>query len=70
MLDASAGPSLLKRTSDVDGHEFAPPHLWGEVFGPVGARLAQVCAPMIKAMGEDYIERPGQLSDNAPMVTP
>ena len=68
MLDASAGPSLLDRTSDVDGHKFAPPHLWGEIFGPVGARLAQVCAPMIKAMGEDYIERPGQLSDDAPMT--
>lgn len=59
---------LLERTLDVDGHEFAPPHLWGSVFGPVGERLAQVCAPMIAAMGEDYIERPGQKADDAEMT--
>ena len=46
---------LLERTLDVDGHEFAPPHLWGGIFGPVAERLADVCAPMIKAMGADYI---------------
>jgi len=59
---------LLERTIDVDGHEFAPPHLWGEVFGPVAARLAQVCAPFIEAMGEDYIHRPGQAADDAAMT--
>ena len=48
---------LLERTLDVDGHEFAPPHLWGEIFGPVAERLASVCAPFIAAMGEDYIAR-------------
>jgi len=47
----AAAADLLERTLDVDGHEFAPPHLWGSVFGPVGERLAQVCAPMIAAMG-------------------
>lgn len=60
---------LLERTSDVDGHEFAPPHLWGEIFGPVAARLAEVCAPFIQAMGEDYIDRPGQAADDAPMTS-
>jgi predicted TIM-barrel fold metal-dependent hydrolase len=60
--------SVLERTLDVDGHEFAPPHLWGEIFGPVAERLAEVCAPMIKAMGEDYIDRPGQAADDAPMT--
>lgn len=59
---------LLERTVDVDGHEFAPPHLWGEVFGPVAARLASVCAPMIEAMGEDYIHRPRQAADDTPMT--
>jgi predicted TIM-barrel fold metal-dependent hydrolase len=59
---------LLERTLDVDGHEFAPPHLWGTIFGPVAERLAKVCAPMIRAMGEDYIDRPGQSSDDAPMT--
>ncbi len=59
---------LLQRTLDVDGHEFAPPHLWGEIFGPVAARLAAVCAPFIAAMGEDYIARPGQAGDDAAMT--
>ena len=59
---------LLGRTLDVDGHEFAPPHLWGGIFGPVAARLAEVCAPMIQAMGADYIDRPGQAADDAPMT--
>jgi predicted TIM-barrel fold metal-dependent hydrolase len=59
---------LLERTLDVDGHEFAPPHLWGNIFGPVGARLAEVCAPFIAAMGEDYIARPGQAADDAPLT--
>ncbi|MCB2078817.1 MAG: amidohydrolase family protein [Novosphingobium sp.] len=59
---------LLERTVDIDGHEFAPPHLWGEVFGPVAARLADVCAPFIQAMGEDYINRPGQAADDAAMT--
>jgi predicted TIM-barrel fold metal-dependent hydrolase len=55
-------------TVDVDGHEFAPPHLWGGIFGPVAARLADVCAPLISAMGEDYIARPSQRADDAPMT--
>jgi predicted TIM-barrel fold metal-dependent hydrolase len=59
---------VLERTLDVDGHEFAPPHLWGGIFGPVAARLAEVCAPMIRAMGTDYIERPGQAADDAAMT--
>jgi predicted TIM-barrel fold metal-dependent hydrolase len=63
------GRPLLERTLDVDGHEFAPPHLWGEIFGPTAERLAVVCAPFIAAMGEDYIARPGQAADDAAMTT-
>ena len=59
---------LLERTLDVDGHEFAPPHLWGGIFGPVAARLAEVCGTFIQAMGENYINRPGQAADDAPMT--
>jgi predicted TIM-barrel fold metal-dependent hydrolase len=68
MVEASKELELLERTIDVDGHEFAPPHLWGEIFGPVAARLAEICAPMISAMGADYIERLGQKADDAPMT--
>lgn len=53
---------------DVDGHEFAPPRVWGELFGPTAERLAEVCAPFIAAMGEDYILRPDQAADDAAMT--
>ena len=59
---------LLDRTNDVDGHEFAPPHLWGAVFGPVAARLAPICTPFAAMMGEDYIVQPGLAGDAAPMT--
>jgi predicted TIM-barrel fold metal-dependent hydrolase len=59
---------LLFRTLDVDGHEFAPPRVWGEIFGPVAERLAEVCGPFIAAMGENYILRPDQAADDAPMT--
>ena len=59
---------LLSRTLDVDGHEFAPPLVWGELFGPVAERLAEVCAPFIAAMGENYILRPDQAADDAAMT--
>jgi predicted TIM-barrel fold metal-dependent hydrolase len=64
------GPAtpLLERTLDVDGHEFAPPHLWGKVFGPTAERLSKVCAPFIAMMGDNYIMRPGQAADDAPMT--
>jgi predicted TIM-barrel fold metal-dependent hydrolase len=67
-LEASHGKAILSRTMDVDGHEFAPPHLWGDIFGPVAAQLAELCAPFIEAMGKDYIARPGQAADDAPMT--
>ena len=65
---ATPEPPLLDRTLDVDGHEFAPPHLWGELFGPTAARLSKVCGPFIEMMGENYINRPGQAADDAPMT--
>jgi predicted TIM-barrel fold metal-dependent hydrolase len=59
---------LLERTLDVDGHEFAPPRVWGELFGPVAERLAEVCGPFIAAMGDNYILRPDQAADDAAMT--
>ena len=59
---------MITQTLDVDGHEFAPPRVWGEVFGPTAERLAEVCGPFIAAMGEDYILRPDQAADDAPMT--
>lgn len=61
-------PPLLDRTMDVDGHEFAPPHLWGGLFGPTAARLAKVCGPFIDMMGEGYIAKPDLAGDDLPMT--
>ncbi|MGB8366094.1 MAG: amidohydrolase family protein [Rhizomicrobium sp.] len=63
-----AESSPLNRTLDVDGHEFAPPHLWGTLFGPTAERLSKVCEPFIAMMGDGYILRPDQAGDDAPMT--
>ena len=62
------GVPLLERTLDVDGHEFAPPHLWGEVFGPMAGRLAPVCEPFAEKMGEGYMVKPELRGDDAPLT--
>jgi predicted TIM-barrel fold metal-dependent hydrolase len=59
---------LLERTLDVDGHEFAPPHLWANIFGPTAARLATICEPLIAQLGEGYISRPDQAGDDSAMT--
>jgi predicted TIM-barrel fold metal-dependent hydrolase len=59
---------LLDRTLDVDGHEFAPPRVWGSLFGPTAERMAEVCAPFIAMMGDNYILRPDQAADDTPMT--
>jgi predicted TIM-barrel fold metal-dependent hydrolase len=59
---------LLDRTLDVDGHEFAPPHLWGEIFGPTAERLSRICEPLIIMLGDGYISRPHQAGDDTPMT--
>jgi predicted TIM-barrel fold metal-dependent hydrolase len=68
-LDISAKHiPLLARTLDVDGHEFAPPHLWAAIFGPTAERLSTICKPLIAQLGEGYINRPGQAGDDSPMT--
>lgn len=59
---------VLDRTLDVDAHEFAPNHLWGEVFGPVAARMAPVCEPFARMMGENYMVLPELTGDTMPMT--
>lgn len=67
-LELKSRIPLLDRTMDVDGHEFAPPHLWGTLFGPTAARLSKVCEPFIAMMGDGYILRPDQAGDDTPMT--
>jgi predicted TIM-barrel fold metal-dependent hydrolase len=68
MAAASVHVPLLDRTLDVDAHEFAPPHLWAEIFGPTAERLSNICAPIIIQLGEGYISRPKQADDDSPMT--
>src|ERR1700676_3371378 len=36
---------------DVDAHEMAPSHLWGEMFGSAGSRIAKVVEPILRKVG-------------------
>src|SRR5689334_15601275 len=68
VLECTADVPLLDRTLDVDGHEFAPPHLWGEVFGPIAGKLTPICTPFAEMMGENYIVQPGLAGDTNAMT--
>nr|WP_047167768.1 amidohydrolase family protein [Sphingomonas sp. Y57] len=61
---------LLERLPviDVDAHEMAPAHVWGDMFGPHSARFAEVAADFIRSFGANSFWRPG-LSDDA-AITP
>src|ERR1700693_5784388 len=61
--------SYLDRALDLDGHEFAPPHLWGSVFGPAGARLADICSRFLTKLGEGYAVMPDLKGDDMEMNT-
>lgn len=54
---------------DVDAHEFAPPHVWREMFGEVGRRIELVCGPLIAMQPEGYINRPWQSADDMAMTS-
>jgi predicted TIM-barrel fold metal-dependent hydrolase len=71
LTSASGGTAarpLLERTLDADAHEFAPPHLWRELFGPAGAAMAPICEPFAAMMGEDYMVLPHLTGDDMPMT--
>lgn len=53
---------------DVDAHEMAPAHVWGEMFGPHSARFAEVAADFIRSFGANSFWRPGLADDAA--ITP
>lgn len=61
---------LLERLPviDVDAHEMAPAHVWGEMFGPHSARFAEVAADFIRSFGANSFWRPGLADDAA--ITP
>jgi predicted TIM-barrel fold metal-dependent hydrolase len=64
-LNSSEGlPEILSRTVDVDSHEMAPTHVWGELFGPNTAKLAIAGERLFSNMGVNTLAVPG-LTDTA-----
>jgi len=59
---------VLNRTLDADAHEFAPPHLWGSVFGPTAARMAPICEPFAAMSGDGYMVLPHLTGDDMAMT--
>ena len=57
--------NILDRTLDPDGHEMAPSHLWGQIFGPSGRRIAELTEPMLKKLGGNNIYNPDLKDDSA-----
>ena len=51
-------------TIDVDSHEMAPTHVWGEMFGEHSARFADAAMGMLSKLGNNSVVYPG-LSDDA-----
>lgn len=46
-----AGPASAMWALDVDAHEMAPSHLWGEMFGSAGERIAKLVEPILRKVG-------------------
>ena len=57
--------NILDRTLDPDGHEMAPSHLWGQIFGPSARRIAELTEPMLKKLGGNNIYNPDLKDDSA-----
>lgn len=47
-LSTQMSVSMPEVIMDVDGHEFSPSHLWGEVFGGVAYKVAEIAEPMLR----------------------
>lgn len=60
-----AAPSIdrLGPVLDVDAHEMAPHHLWGEMFGEAAAHIASVSEPLLKKLGANDLFNPSVRGD-------
>ncbi|MEV8517654.1 amidohydrolase family protein [Dactylosporangium sp. NPDC051484] len=63
--EAPSTVDLLDLTIDVDAHEMAPSHLWGEVFGEAAGRIAGLAIPVLKKTGANDFYNPDVCADDA-----
>jgi len=59
-----ARAELFDRTLDADGHEMAPSHTWGEVFGPNAGRIGELAEGMITKLGGNNFYNPDRKADD------
>jgi len=59
-----ARAELFDRTLDADGHEMAPSHTWGEVFGPNAGRIGELAEGMIRKLGGNNFYNPDRKADD------
>ncbi len=50
---------------DVDAHEMAPSHLWGDIFGVAANEIATILEPLMKGAGDNSMYNPSVMTDNA-----
>src|SRR4051812_22995190 len=60
-----AATDVLTRTIDVDAHEMAPTHVWGDMFGDHSARFAEAAMGMLSKLGANSVVYPGLVDDAA-----
>jgi predicted TIM-barrel fold metal-dependent hydrolase len=61
---SAAEHDVLNHTIDVDSHEMAPTHVWGEMFGENSSNLARAAAVMLAQLGDNSVVYP-DLADRA-----
>jgi predicted TIM-barrel fold metal-dependent hydrolase len=55
---------VVDATLDLDGHEMAPVHLWGDLFGEASGRIAEMMTPMLKKAGHNDFYSPSRNVDD------
>jgi predicted TIM-barrel fold metal-dependent hydrolase len=54
--------------TDVDAHELVPSHFWGEVFGPVAGRIADLVDVYLRERSKNGIFAPDVTDDSLPIT--
>jgi predicted TIM-barrel fold metal-dependent hydrolase len=67
MANDQAQTALLDATYDVDTHEMVPAQLWGDVFGDVAGRIAELMTPFFERIGINQFYAPDFPGDIEPM---
>jgi len=60
---------VVEATFDVDGHEMAPVHLWGDLFGEASGRIAEIMTPMLKKAGHNDFYSPSRMVDDVEITS-